>query len=228
MSPIEVSCPETRRVNGRRRALRSRWKGPRWEQLKKDHIFPDSVCVHCLCHDGEQRRNRRTGELMFYTSGKKEGQPILVKLTINHKDRDSYRTEEDYLTWNPDKMEICCVYCNGKIEKGEKPCPVCGVRYVHWTTDGPCRECREAANPELKKEREERKARQDELTRINRNARNRKQADFKRYLSHPCKRRGTEQRCKRRTGLVCDFTAKKAVACIHFRPKDPQPEEAMV
>jgi hypothetical protein len=212
-SSIEVSNPGTRRVNGRRGRLSARYKDPRWDQMKKDHIHPDSVCVYCLCHDGEQRRNRRTGELQFYPTGKKAGQPILVKLTINHKDRDSYRTDDEYLTWNPETMEVCCVYCNGKIEQGLKPCPVCGVRYVHWTHSGPCRDCREAADPELKKQREEREAMQKENNRIFRNAHNRKKSDKIRKAAHPCKKRGLEQRCHRKPGLVCTYTAKKAEDC---------------
>jgi hypothetical protein len=221
---IEVTNPGTRRVNGWRRNLSNIRNSPEWEQFKKDHIPPGSVCVHCLYAHGEQRKDRQ-GNPGFYVKGPHTGKPIIVRLTINHRNRDSYRTREDYLTWSDKDCEICCTTCNGKIEQGLMPCPQCHVNYIHWRQEGPCRDCREDANLELKRERLEKEDRQGEINRVNRNARNRKKSDKQRKASHPCMKRGLLQRCLRGPGLVCDFTAKKCrdekKGCYYLN-KNPQ------
>jgi hypothetical protein len=140
--------------------------------------------------------------------GPNAGKPIIVHLTINHKDRESYRSDEEYLIWNPVTMEVCCTTCNGKIEQGMKICPVCHVGYIHWTADM-CPDCRDERDPEGAKVRAASRERYQEDLRESRNARNRQKADKQRKASHPCLKRGLEQRCLRGSGMACDYPAKK-------------------
>jgi hypothetical protein len=91
----------------------------------------EAVCVHCLRHHGEPRKNGK-----------------LTVLTINHLSRALYNDEDLYHTWNPVLMEICCTLCNWKYESGEKSCPVCHNQYIKcMEPDNMCQKCYDLKHP---------------------------------------------------------------------------------
>jgi hypothetical protein len=179
---------------------------------------PGAICAHCEYEHGEQRRDRQ-GQPRVYKTGKNKGQPMIVSLTINHKDRESYRTFEDYLIWDPITMEICCVSCNRRWEKGEIICPVCKVNYIHWSADPQmCRDCREEANPVLRQIREIRQATQEEIDRVHRNKRNQKRRQ--KANPHPCDRHSKQSvKCLWPGYGACDQNRANASKnkCGHFK-----------
>jgi hypothetical protein len=209
MSEITVTCPQRRRIAGRRHRHTLWWQDPRWIAFRDEHArVPGAECAHCHYHHGEQLRDRQ-GNLRYYKTGKNIGKPILAALTINHRDRESYHTFEDYLKWDPLKMEVCCGTCNMMWERGMVICPVCNVNYIHWSADPKmCRECREDKNPELKKEREEKEARQKETDRNYQNARNKKKRA--KLNPFPCAYKLLTGRCSK-SQQQCTFSRQKCL-----------------
>ena len=126
-----VTNPQRIRIDNRRKE-QSKWRSrKKWKQLVIDHArVPGAICVHCLKSHGTIRKNGK-----------------IVVLTINHISRALYNSEEEYCTWDPNEMEICCTTCNWMIEKGKKPCPVCHNTYIHWR-DYHCPACWDKAHPE--------------------------------------------------------------------------------
>ena len=151
VSGISTSNPGTRRVFSRRKMLDKWRRSPRWKEMLATHAhIPGAVCAHCKMEHGQQRYDRQGNP-----SIDRNGKPILVVLTINHKTRDLYLNEDLYLTWHPEKMEVCCTLCNKVYEKGEKPCPKClapgKVTYIKWY-DTECTACYFREHPdELRK-----------------------------------------------------------------------------
>jgi hypothetical protein len=127
---VSVTNPQRIRIENRRKE-QAKWRShKRWKQLVIDHArVPGALCVHCLKKHGDIRKN---------------GKPVV--LTINHIGRALYNSEEEYCTWDPNEMEICCTTCNWKIETGQKPCPVCHTVYIHWR-DYTCPACWDKAHP---------------------------------------------------------------------------------
>jgi hypothetical protein len=139
-NPNHVTCPQKRRTGGRRKNL-SKWRShKKWKDLVEEHAHtPDAVCVYCLKKHNELRKNK------------------FVYLTINHKSRRLYESEELHSTWNPELMEVCCTVCNRQIEKGRIPCPVCHNVYISiFDADEMCRKCFYDAHPKLKEIHEHR------------------------------------------------------------------------
>lgn len=214
----QTACPQESRVKTRRGRHTVWWRSPEWIAFRDAHArVPGAVCAHCGYYHLEQRRDRQ-GNPRIYKTGKHKGQPILVRLTINHRDRESYRTLEDYLKWTKD-TEVCCDWCNRKWEKGEIICPVCKVNYIHWSADpAMCRECREDLDPALKAARLEKEARQEEIDRKYRNIRN--QGRKHKANPHPCSRHGQLQRCLRKPGAICEHNRVNAPKkCNYFKAR---------
>ncbi len=138
-----VTNPQSIRVKNRR-AEQSKWRShKRWKQLVADHAHvPGAVCVHCL---------RKHREPIVDKNGKqrcdKNGKPRFVYLTINHKSRAKYWSEDLYCTWDETDMEICCNDCNKNIEIGLKRCPICHRTYIGWQ-DYCCQPCWDERHPE--------------------------------------------------------------------------------
>jgi hypothetical protein len=155
-----VTCPQKRRVNNRRKE-QNKWRGrKRWKDLVIKHAqYPGARCVHCL-------RKHKDPIVDIHGNQKcdKKGKPRFVYLTINHKSRTLYVSEDLYCTWNPELMEVCCNDCNKNIEKGLKPCPKCHHTYIKWY-DYTCQHCWDLEHPELAAKAKEEKRKKDKVTR---------------------------------------------------------------
>jgi hypothetical protein len=211
MTDHSVSCPQARRVYSQRKEL-SQWRrDPRWKALVEEHAhIPEAVCAHCGMKHGQQRYDHKGNP-----SINKKGEPVMVYLTINHKTRDLYLNKEAHLTWNPDKMEICCTLCNRVYEKGMKPCPKClgdgVVTYIKWY-DSECTACYFREHPdELKKAVEGRQAFKESVRQYNADqAAKRKKIARK----HPCKFHRIRGICgKSMIGSQCTSSPRKVSGC---------------
>lgn len=202
------SCPETRRVNHRRNEQRKWRRGAKWRAFVAEHT-KGKVCERCLKAHGDIRYDKN-GNTRF----NKLGQIVRVVLTVNHTSRRKYLTEEEYCTWDDD-CEVCCTVCNWMYEKAKIPCPKCHNRYIRWD-ESECLSCYLKEHPEAQAKIDAAK----EQKRIDQNARARKKRDAKRVFLHPCKKRGREQRCRRRPGEVCRYPARTARKCPYFKEKE--------
>lgn len=206
---IDCSNPAARRTVSRRK-MQDQWRrDPRWKAMVEKYAHaPGAVCVHCGLHHGQQRVSRSCDPLI-----RKDGKPGLVVLTINHKTRDLYANEDLYLTWNPDKMEVCCTACNREYERGRKPCPTCSkggyVRYIKWY-DEECQDCFYAAHPEELKKAEEGRAAFTASVRQANAARAARQRQAK--VRHPCTHHRIGGKCGLSAiGSRCTFSPSKAL-----------------
>lgn len=195
------TCPGTIRTASRRK-MQDKWRrSPRWKALLAEHAHtPDAVCVYC---------GRKHGQAWLNSKGDEK----TVTLTINHTSRHLYASEELYLTWDPQYMEIVCVSCNRQYERGMKPCPVClkkGKMNYILDRDQECWSCYYEKHP---KEREIRDAGRE---RFNQSVKdyNAKQAKKRldRSVRHPCKLRRRSGACgKSLIGMRCTFSPTKAL-----------------
>ena len=204
---MTTSCPGTRRVNHRRNEQAKWRRGSRWKAFVTEHTA-GKVCERCLKPHGQIRHDKdgtpRTN---------KKGQVVKVILTVNHTSRRKYLSEEEYCTWDED-CEVCCTVCNWMYEKAKVPCPKCHDRYIRWD-EAMCLTCYLKVHPEIQAQIDAARERK----RIDQNERARKRRDAQRVSLHPCKHRGREQRCRRKPGEVCTFTARKASTCRYFKEK---------
>jgi len=133
MSSITTTNPAARRTYSRRKMLAKWLRDPRWKQMLAEHAYiPEAECVYC---------HRKHGQIW-------NGKP--VRLTINHASRHLYLSEELYLTWDSQYMEITCLSCNRKYERGMKPCPSClkkGKMVYILDRDSECNPCYMEKNP---------------------------------------------------------------------------------
>ncbi len=208
MSSIAVTCPQARRIFSQRKEVAKWRRDPLWEAMLAEHAhIPGAICVHCKMGHGQQRYDHHSNP-----SINKKGEPVLVHLTINHKTRDLYLTKEAYLTWNPDKMEICCTLCNRVYEKGMKPCPKClgegVVTYIKWYDSG-CTACYFKEHPdELKKAIEGRQAFKESIRQYNATQAQKRKAAARK---HPCKFHRIRGICgKSMIGAQCQYSPRKA------------------
>jgi len=205
---IQVTSPGARRVKRRRRTHRGWWADPDWIAFRDAHArVPGAACHYCGYHHGEQRRDRQ-GNPRYYKTGKNKGKPMIVSLTINHEDRDAYRSKEEYLTWGP-RTKISCVSCNRNWEKGLVICPICKTNFKHWSSEM-CRECRDERDPigaQIRKERQERQQQQNRQDRALRDKKYRAQLN-----PFPCAHRLLTGRCsKNKAGGQCTFSRQKCL-----------------
>jgi hypothetical protein len=215
MDDGHVTCPQDRRVNHRRKK-QQKWRSTvRWKRLVKEHAQdpPDAECVYCHRKHGEPRLDKN-GNQQF----NKRGKLIRVILTINHKSRRSYLTEDDYCTWDKKEMEICCTVCNWKIESGYRPCPVCHRVYIKWT-ESICNSCYDKAHPEEAEQRRIKKEQNAKDAKIARKARLLKSKKPAAFLSFPCRFRLKEQHCEK--GGICGYSKDNYQKC---RQSQERPE----
>ena len=203
MTDGSVTNPAARRTYSRRKMLAKWLRDPRWKQMLADHAHtPGAESVYC------QRKHKQIWN----------GKP--VTLTINHASRHLYLSEELYLTWDSQYMEITCLMCNRKYEKGMKPCPSClkkGKMVYILDRNSECNPCYLAKNQgEAKKSREG-----CELFKKSIKEYNAGQATRRRVIKRdfPCTFRGIEQRCRCKPGTVCGYSKTKAKNCPDFKAK---------
>nr|WP_321349748.1 hypothetical protein [uncultured Methanoregula sp.] len=210
----KCTCQPARRTYSRRKEQDQWRKDPRWAEMIETHAHAEgAVCAHCGMKHGQPRHDK-AGNPSIYREGKRKGEPVLVVLTINHKTRDRYLNKELYLTWNGEKMEVCCTLCNLKYESGMKPCPKCTkpengqVTYIKWY-DEECPACYFREHPEEAKKQEEGKAAFMEKIRQHnaQQAKNRRE----RAKKHPCTNRKISGACKLSPiGSQCPYSPTKA------------------
>jgi hypothetical protein len=191
-----VSNPATRRVFSNRKMIAKWQRSDRFKSMREEHArAPGIVCVHCKMEHGQQRFDSKGNPLI-----KNNGKPTLVILTINHKTRDLYLTEDLYCTWNPDKMEPCCTICNREYERGMKPCPKClkagYVRYIKWY-DEECTACYFREHPKEMKKAEA--GRESFKASIRQHNKERADRQRKAKVKHPCR--------SHRIGGICGLSA---------------------
>lgn len=134
--------PQRRQIDNRRKE-QAKWRSHvRWKKLVAEHAHvPGVVCVHCLRKHGEPILDRKGKQRVDKT-----GKPRFVYLTINHKSRAKYWSEDLYCTWDETDMEICCNDCNKNLEIGLKRCPICHAIYINWQ-DFCCQACWDITHP---------------------------------------------------------------------------------
>ena len=203
----QVTNPGTIRTFTHKAQMRRRQKDPRFLKMKREHaLISGAICVHCEREHGEPRINKRTGDAMLT---EKKGKVVvqLTSLTINHKTENSNLTDEKYLTWDDNEMEVCCVVCNGYYRKGMKVCPVCKIVPIKANDTGMCNACYLALHPEIKKQVDA----NNEARAEGKRQYNKKVAEKNRKLkdTHPCARRLIHQRC-RGSPYACEWSPRNA------------------
>lgn len=218
--PVSIQCtnPGTIRTFTHKAQMRRRQKDPRFRKMREEHaLVPGATCAHCKREHGEPRKNMRTGDIML-TEKKGKVVPQLTSLTINHKTENSNLTDEKYLTWDDEEMEVCCTVCNGYYRKGQKVCPVCKIIPIKSTDTGMCNACYLALHPEIKEQVEA-----DKESRVEgKRQYNKKVATKNRALKskHRCKFYRSGQKCILKPGTICHHAATKAEKeCDDFEKK---------
>lgn len=190
-STSAVTCPETRRA-GHRKNLHEEWlKSPEYIEQKRLFLIANPWCEEYLA------------------VGKK-----VPAILAHHKNKWSYKSNALFCDlFNNGAMSLSNKghFCN---HHGLRICPDCKDK----TCDAKamrCTACESKINPWVKEEIlkgiQERKDRN--------NAKARSKTAKRVYEKFPCIRRGTEQRCRRRTGLICNYSAKKAPDCPYYRSR---------
>jgi hypothetical protein len=184
----------------------AKWlRDPRWKQMLADHAHtPEAECVYCHRKHGQEWN----------------GKP--VRLTINHASRHLYLSEELYLTWDPQYMEITCLSCNRKYERGMKPCPSClkkGKMVYILDRDIECNTCYLEKNQgELKRVREAQETFKKSIKDYNADQATKRRISAK---AHHCSYHGVGQKCRItfRGCVICPFSKTKAKNCEGFKQK---------
>jgi hypothetical protein len=181
--------------------MQDKWRrSPRWKALLEEHAHtPEAKCVYCGRHHNQPWINSK-------------GDEKITRLTINHTSRHLYASEELYLTWNPQYMEITCLSCNRQYERGMKPCPEClkkGKLSYILDRDQECWSCY------YEKHQEERRIQQESRERFGQAVRdyNAQQAKKRREkkVKHPCKFHHIGGSCGlSRIGTKCPYARTKA------------------
>jgi len=202
-----TSCPETRRVNHRRNE-QSKWRrSARWKVFVREHTV-GKICERCGKTHGEVRRDRHGTARV-----NKRGEEIRVILTINHTSRRKYISLEEYCTWDED-CEVCCTVCNWMYEKARVPCPKCRTVYIRWD-ESMCLTCYLEEHPEERAKFDAAKE-QKEIDRKLRAKQNRAKKAMHKF---PCSRRGMHQKCRRKHGEVCTYSARTWQKCKYAKGK---------
>jgi hypothetical protein len=189
---IEVTNPGERASRGRKN-LHEEWlQSPEYKENKRLFLIANPWCEEYLA--------------------------VGVKvpaILVHHKNKWSYKS----------KALFCDLFNNGAMalsnkghfcnHHGLKICPDCKDRVCDAKALR-CTVCEAKINPWVKAEIE--KGKQERKDRNNAKARSRTAQRV--YQTFPCIRRGTEQRCRRKTGLICDYSAKKAKDCPYARLRE--------
>jgi hypothetical protein len=177
---IEVSNPQTRRVNNRRKNLNKTWSGKAWKEARIGFI--ESHGGKCeWCGSSEH-------------------------LTVHHPMRNSYGPDV-YLDFALSECVLLCRSCHAALHNGRVLCTrehPDGLNHYKWHDADMCGYCYLLEHPEIKEKKAVAK---------------REQARNRRSLNHPCSRRGKEQKCRRKAGVICQYTPKKAEGCDYFIAK---------
>lgn len=196
---ISSVCPEEIRALNRKHTHEEWWKLQVWLDLVARETA-GKRCEYC---------DRREGDP--YTNS--EGEEKVTRLTLHHPESWSYDSLEIYLAeYTP--REVICERCHTLIRMNLKVCPECKTNAIS-VMGHLCRDCEAKRNPKLA----DAASRADEDKRIRKNFRAGKSRRKKTYLRFPCAKRGTEQRCRRGTGMVCDKNARTAIKCPWFKQK---------
>jgi len=127
------------------------------------------------------------------------------RLTVHHPMRNSYGNTA-YMDFFLSGCTLLCSRCHSALHAGRVICErehEDGEVHYRWHDAEMCSYCFLKLHPELKEQKKRDKNR------------------AKRAKLHPCKHRGPDQKCKRRPGEVCTFTAKKAPkTCRYFKEKN--------
>ena len=173
----------------------------------KEHTA-GKVCERCGKAHGEIRRDRAGNPRLD-----KRGRIIRVILTINHTSRRKYISLDEYCTWDQD-CEVCCTVCNWKYEKAMDPCPKCKNVYIRWD-ESMCLSCYLKEHPEEQAKFDAAK----EQKRIDKILRAKLKRHKKAMHKFPCKRRGLDQRCRRKPGEICTYSARTWQKCPYKKAK---------
>lgn len=132
-------------------------------------------------------------------------------LTVHHPMRNSYGSSA-YMDFYLSGCILLCQRCHSALHAGRVICDrdhADGEVHYRWHDAEMCSYCFLQLHPELK----EQKKKDEERAR-------RKKAQTKQAKAHPCKYRGLEQKCRRRSGEICTYNAKRAPAkCKFFKAK---------
>lgn len=155
----EVSCPETRRVNNRRKNLKKKWTGKIWKDARLKFIKDKGgICEWC---DSTEY------------------------LTVHHPMRNSYG-DETYLNFYLSGCVLLCRKCHAAIHAGKVLCErdhEDGEKHYRWHDAEMCGYCFLKEHPEIK---ESVKAAKREKARIAREYRKKQSAKAKQWkLDHP-------------------------------------------
>jgi hypothetical protein len=178
---------------------------------------PEAECAVCHRKHGQVMVDRR-GNIKY----DKKGNEKHVILTINHLDRLCYIDEDEYLTWDPNRMRIECTSCNFFYEKGMVPCPDClkkgVVTYIRWDQEC-CDACYYEKHPEILERINQKRREQAATKKQIKESRNTKNRAAKR--AHPCSYYGIGQKCRiqYRGASVCPWSKTKAEQCTGFKRK---------
>ena len=202
-----VSNPAARRTYSRRKLLAKWLRDPRWKAMLAAHAYtPEAECVYCHRKHGQDWNGKQ------------------VRLTINHASRHLYLSEELYLTWDSQYMEITCLSCNRKYERGMKPCPACLKKrklvYI-LDRDSECNTCYLEKHPtELQRVQIARESFKKSIKDYNADqAKKRREKKVK----HHCTYHGIGQKC-RVLGCACPHSPTKAIKnCERFKGKVRKP-----
>lgn len=172
-----------------RRKQQSKWrKTPQWRSFVELHAHqPDSECAHC---------HKKHRQVTIKTNGK----PRTTYLTVNHISRRKYESFEEYITWDDD-CEVCCTLCNWMFEKGKKPCPKCGERYIHWM-DNECDQCYYKEHPDKLEAKEKKQAAFDKLKRDLKKQKNANDRAFRKKLKEDVKTANTPKPIRHWDGRI--------------------------
>ena len=133
------------------------------------------------------------------------------RLTVHHPQRNSYGTSA-YMDFFLSGCILLCSRCHAALHAGRVICErEHDDKEVHyrWHDAEMCSYCFLKLHPELKEQKKR-----------DRNKQRRKKVQARKALLHPCKFRGIEQKCKRKPGEICTYTAKKAPQeCRKFKAK---------
>ena len=196
----KCTCQPARSTATNRSLLDAIWASDEWKEFVRVNT-EGKECEECHRKEGEIAQNA-------------DGEDYVVHLTVDHPFRWAYKSKELYLDFEASMCRVVCRTCNGLFEKGLDICPVC--RKVYKPMREPmCRECYFEKYPQARAAYEAGKENQKNRQ----NARNRKKR-LKKH-PHPCDRRGQEQRCRYRPGMICNQNARNAPKnfCGHFKAR---------
>ena len=194
-----VSNPQARRTATNRSVLSAIWASDEWKAFVKYHTERVGKCENCQKREGDIAIN-------------KDGEEYVVHLTVDHPFRWAYKSKELYLDFELSMCRVVCRTCNSAFERHADICPECLKSYKE-DKQPVCNECLFKRYPKAK-ELYERGQKDQESRQAARTRKNKRKKD-----PHSCERRGQEQKCKYRPGMICPHNTLNAPKnkCGHFK-----------